>query len=346
VRRRGALWKRYALLVKLEDIPPPTQVRSAPIERNEPTKDWRPALRSGLLPSSLVDFYNDTGYLSASRLAGFDTESKRVLTVYINRLFGSLKECVVEAHEQALEHKAFLRETYDPTKGSRDEQAEELARRKARAAFRLFLIDIFGAFDAVAELIAVFLPGELERLTLGRGMFTQHVYEWAARPLSAPGIIISPARPFVERLHAYIRAEVVDDAVGAPWFSLLRAYRNKVTHLGHQTWQEYGLQAADGNIYYFLPRAWPSIPERDIQIGPSDRPPTKTLMEHMADMLVHVDVPIFVDETYSRVVKFVDGCVRILYDTHRALGVRQIEELARHLAEREIAKFTTFEPAG
>jgi len=333
-------------LVKLKDIPPPKQVRSAPIEREEPTKDWRPALRSNLLPSSLVDFYNDTNYLSASRLAGFDTASQRVLTVYINRLFGSLKECVVEAHEQASEHKEFLRQTYDPTKGSKDEQAEELARRKARAAFRLFLIDIFGAFDAVAELIAVFLPGELERLILGKGMFTQHVYDWAARPLSPPGIIISPARPFVERLYAYVRAEVVDDAVGGPWFSLLRGYRNKVTHLGHQTWQEYGLQAADGNIYSFLPRTWPSIPERDIQVGPSDRPSTKSFMEHMADMLVHVDVPIFIGETYDRAVKFIDGCVRILYDTYRALGVRQVEELARYLAEREIATFKTFEPAG
>lgn len=76
--------------MKLEDIPPPNQVRSAPIERDEPTKDWRPALRSGLLPASVVQFYTDTNYLSASRLAGFDTEWKRVLTVYINRLFGSL----------------------------------------------------------------------------------------------------------------------------------------------------------------------------------------------------------------------------------------------------------------
>lgn len=137
----------------------------------------------------------------------------------------------MEAHQQASEHAEFLRQTYDPTKGSKDEQAEELARRRARAAFRLFLIDIFGAFDAVAELIAVFLPGELERLTLGKGMFTKHVYDWAARPLGASGIIISPARPFAERLHAYIRAEVVDDAVGGPWFDLLRAYRNKVTHV-------------------------------------------------------------------------------------------------------------------
>jgi hypothetical protein len=279
-------------------------------------------------------------------LAGFDTESKRVVTVYINRLFGSLKECLVEAHEQAAEHAEFLRQTYDPTKGAKDEQGEELARRKARAAFRLFLIDIFGAFDAVAELTAVFLPGELERLTLGQGMFTKHVYEWAERPLAAPGIIISPARPFVERLHAYIRAELVDDAVNRAWLGLLRVYRNKVTHLGHQTWQEYGLQAADGNIYYFLPRAWPSILERDLQIGPSDHPPTKTLMEHLADVLVHVDVPIFVDETYKRAVRFVDGCVRILYDTYRALGVRQVEELARNLKEREIAKFTSFAPAG
>lgn len=332
--------------MKLENIPPPNQVRSAPIERDEPTKDWRPALRSGLLPASVVQFYTDTNYLSASRLAGFDTESKRVLTVYINRLFGSLKECVVEAQEQASEHAEFLRQTYDPTKGSKDEQAEELARRRARAALRLFLIDLFGAFDAVAELIAVFLPGELERLTPGKGMFTKHVYEWAARPLGASGIIISPARPFVERLHAYIRAELVDDAVGGPWFDLLRAYRNKVTHLGHQTWQEYGFQGGDGNIYYFLPRAWPSIPERDIQIRPTDRPPTKTIMEHMAEMLIHEDMPTFVDETYRRAVKFIDGCIGILYETYRALGVRQVEELAKHLAEREIARFTKFEPAG
>lgn len=332
--------------MKLEEIPPPKQIRSAPFERDEPTKDWRPALSTGLLPPSLVEFYTNTQFLSASRLAGFDTKSKRVLTVYINRLFGSLKECIIEAHEQAEEHKTFLLQTYDPTKGVTDEQVEERARRKARAAFRLFLIDIFGAFDAVSELIAVFLPGELEKLTLGRGMFTQHVYEWAVRPLPPTGLIVSPAREYVERLHTYIRSEVVDDKVGGPWFRLLRAYRNKVTHLGHQTWQEYGLQAVDGNIYYFLPRSWPSIPERDIQIGPSDKPPSKTLLEHLAEMLVHVDVPIFMDQTYKRAIGFLDGCVGVLYDVYRAFGVRQVEDLAKHLEEREIANFTTFEPAG
>lgn len=332
--------------MNLQEIPPPNQVRSAPPERDGPTKDWRPALRSGLLPPGLRDFYQETNFLSASRLAGFDTASKRVLTVYINRLFGSLKECIVEAHEQAQEHRMYLAGTYDPIKGKQDEQAEEIARRKTRAAFRLFMIDIFGAFDVVAELIAVFLPGEVDALRLGRGMFTKHVYDWAAQPLPTPGLIVSPATPYVEHLHQYIRREVIDDVVGGPWFKLLRFYRNKVTHLGHQTWQEYGLHAADDKIYYFLPRSWPSIPERDIQIGPSDRQPTKTLLEHMSETLMHVDITTFVEETNKRAVMFVDGCVRILYDAYRALGVRRVDELAGELNEQEMANFTTFEPAG
>lgn len=332
--------------MKLQHIPTPNQIRSAPPERDEPTKDWCPALRSGLLPPGLRDFYQSTKFLSASRLAGFDTASKRVVTVYINRLFGSLKECIVEAQEQAEEHQTYLEGMYDPIKGKQDEAAEELARRKTRAAFRLFMIDIFGMFDVVAEMIAVFLPGELDRLRVGRSMFTKHVYEWASQSLPAPGIIISPARPHVERLHEYIRREVVDDLIGGPWFNLLRVYRNKVTHLGHQTWQAYGLHAADDKIYYFLPRSWPSIFERDIQIGPSDRQLAKTWREHMAEALMHVDISTFVEETNKRAVTFVDGCVQILYGAYRALGVRRVDEIAGALNEQTMANFTTFDPAG
>lgn len=294
----------------------------------------------------MEEFYRDTQFLSASRLAGFDTEDKRVVTVYINRLFGSLKECLVEAREKADEHRTYLERTYDPVKGRQDDEAEDLARRRTRAAFRLFMIDIFGMFDAVADLIAVFLPGELDRLRLGRGMFTKHVYEWAQRPLSPPGIIVSPARPHVERLHEFIRRDLVDDSVGGAWFDLLRVYRNKVTHLGHQTWQEYGLQAADDRIYYFLARSWPSIPERDIQIGPADRRQTKTVLEHLSGFLMHIDVLTFVEETNRRSVAFVDGCIRILFDTYRALGVRRVDDLAAELKEQEMSRFTTFEPAG
>src|SRR5947199_7594533 len=137
--------------MKLQEIPPPNQIRAAPPERGEPTKDWRTALQSGRLPQAIVDFYEITKFLSASKLAGFGNEAERVLTIYTNRVFGSLRECILAAHEQTAEYKVYLSQRYDPRRGVRDEVAEESARRRGRAAFRLFMIDTFGALDCVAD---------------------------------------------------------------------------------------------------------------------------------------------------------------------------------------------------
>jgi hypothetical protein len=331
--------------VKLSETLDPNQVRTAPFERDEPAKEWRSARRDGLLPLSVLDFYESTNFLSASRLAGFDTEPKRVVTVYINRVFGSLKECVEEADEQRRDLRNHIDRTYNPLRTQRNHEGEEIAARKARGAFRLFLIDTFGAFDAVAELVALVLPGEIKSLHVGRGMFTKQIHDWAAKPLLSPQLIVSPGRPHLEKLHEYIRQQVVENSVGAAWFDLLRLYRNKVTHLGHQTWPGVGLQGNDDNIYFFLPRSWPFIAERHFQLGPSDSKPTQTLREHLNESLVHVDITELVDQTYHRAVALIDGCVRVLLDTYRVLGIRQVDELALELSEH-VTAFTSFEPVG
>lgn len=339
---------RYSVAVKLSETLDPNQVRTAPFERDEPAKEWRSARRDGLLPLSVLDFYESTNFLSASRLAGFDTEPKRVVTVYINRVFGSLKECLEEADEQRRDLRNHIDRTYNPLRAQRNPEGEEIAARKARGAFRLFLIDTFGAFDAVAELVALLLPGEIKSLQVGRMMFTQ-IHDWAAKPLLSPPLIVSPGYPHLEKLHGYIRQQVVEDSVGAAWFDLLRLYRNKVTHLGHQTWPWFGLQGKDDNIYYFyyfLPRSWPFIAERPFQLGPGESKPTQTLREHLNESLVHVDITELVDQTYHRGVVLIDGCIRVLFDTYRALGIRQVDELALELSKRHVTAFTSFEPAG
>jgi hypothetical protein len=329
--------------VRLADTLDPNQIRTAPFERDEPAKEWRNALREARLPSSVLDFYDITKYLSASRLAGFDTASKRAVTVYMTRVFGSLKECLEEAFEMVGEHKTQLGRAYNPLRVQRNEAEEQTAGRLARRAFRLFVIDIFGAFDSLTELVGLLLPGEIKDLRLGTGMFTKQIYNWATRSLPDPGSVLSPALPFVERLHTYVRHEVVEDAIGASWFDLLRLYRNKVTHLGHQTWPEFGIEGRDANVYYFLPRSWPFIAERYFHIGPMDAEATQTLREHLNASLVHIDVIEFVEKTYLRADAFIEGCVRVLYDAYRMLGVRRVDELSAELDKRHVTSFTSFD---
>jgi len=62
----------------------------------------------------------------------------------------------------------------------------------------------------------------------------------------------------------------------------------------------------------------------------------------MEQMLVHIDVASFMAQTHERVIAVIDGSIRILYDAYRALGIRQIGELAASLEEQEISTFTTF----
>ena len=315
---------------------------SAPFEHNEPDDQWTRAIASGVLPASLVELYEGTKYLSASRLAGFSTEKQRIVSVYIGRVLRSIVECFVEATELVPTLRQHLASGYTPIKKARGEQWDKMAARRARSTFRLALIDIFGVLDGLAEVIALFLPGEIKQLRVGKGMFAP-LHAWVVVDLPPSPLIVSPARAHVEELHRRLREVVVTDATGKAWLKLIRMYRNKVTHLGHQTWQEVGLQGPDGEIHYFVPRSWPFIMEQHLGT-PGDE---GALDRYLTSSLVHVQMHELLEQSIARVREVADVVIRVAYSTYRALGVRQIAEMVEQLeSTAESSEFTGAESAG
>ena len=207
---------------------------------------------AGTIPTELFDLYRATSYLSASALSGFDTEYQRVISTYFGRVMRSLLDCLDEAAKAVVDMREETGQLYTPIKRVRGERWDERAGRRYRAAFRLFLIDLVGALDALTELIALVLPSGVPGLRLARGSFGS-LRTWLKEPYPQATGLVTPVQHHVERLHAVLSPHIGDNPKD-DWFELLRIYRNKVTHLGHQSWLQLGLQASDEEIYYFLPR--------------------------------------------------------------------------------------------
>jgi hypothetical protein len=315
---------------------------SAPFEHDEPDDQWKLAIAGGVLPPSLIELYEGTKYLSASGLAGFTTEPQRIVSVYLSRVVRSVVECFTEAAGLVPLLREHLADGYTPLKKHVGLPWDKTALGKARSAFRLALINVFGILDSLAELVAIFLPDEVKTLKVGKGMFTP-LHDWAAADLQEPGLVVSPARPYVEDLHARLRDLFVSNATGRAWFKLIRMYRNKVTHLGHQTWQVVGLQGPDGEIYYFVPRSWPFIMERHLGTTGEEG----AMANYLKSSLVHVEMPELLEKSISQTRLVADEVIGVLFDAYRVLGVRQVEHIASQLeSTSESSEFTGEEAVG
>lgn len=291
-------------------------VVSAPPFRNEPEEEWVSARDAGTIPTELFDLYRATSYLSASALCGFDTEYQRLVSTYFGRVMRSLLDCLDEAAKAVAHMREETAQLYTPIKKVRGERWDRSADRRYRATFRLFLIDLVGALDALTELIALVLPSGVPGLKLAKGSFGS-LRTWLRKPCPQANGLVTPVQHHVERLHAALSPHIAADNSKDDWFELLRIYRNKVTHLGHQSWLQLGLQATDEEIYYFLPRTWPFIPERHLRVGENSNDPSDTrLRDHLIESLVHVDVLTYSTQVVAKVQHVVASAVKVLLEAY------------------------------
>jgi hypothetical protein len=290
----------YSAVVELERCLDIGGAVSAPPFRTEPESEWAKARDEGTIPFELYDLYRLTSFLSVSRIAGFDTEYERLISTYFARVMRSILDCLDEAAALVVEADDHLKQTHTPLKKLRGEKWDKSAGRKFRATFRLFLIDLTGSLDAAAELVGLILPGAVTGLQPGKASFSI-LRSWAGRALVSPPGIVYPAQHYSERLHDSLVKVVRSDRPESDWFELLRMYRNKVTHLGHQSWLHLGLQSDDDEIYYFLPRTWPFVPERHLRVGTNNAAETGDIKQHLRASLVHVDIATFSADVLAKV---------------------------------------------
>jgi hypothetical protein len=322
-------------------------VVSAPPHRDEPEHEWVAARDAGTIPPEVYGLYRATHYLSAGSVAGFDTEEQRLISTYFSRVMRSLLDCLDESANLVDDARDQISRLYTPLKRIRGEAWDKKAGREYRATFRLFLIDLVGALDALAELVALGLPGGVPGLRLGKCTFGT-LLSWARKPLPRNVGIVTPVQHHAERLHEVLKQLVPAERPEEDWFELLRIYRNKVTHLGHQAWLQLGLQSKDDDeFYYFLPRTWPFIPERHMRIGDAPQQDNTQLKDYLFDSLMHVDVLTYSADAVRTVRGVVGAVVKILLEMYLQTNRIDARQLAPQLdGSSETCSFTGSRDAG
>lgn len=303
-----------------------------------------------LHPGELWDLYRATRYLSASALAGFDTPDARVITVYFARLLRSTKECLLDAAELRAHMRDLYPRQYDPRKPYPHEFDRDAARRH-RSAFRSLLVNMVGVLDVFADIVAVMLPHEVPGLKAGGAAFST-IEKWLAKVHQLPSGLVSPAQHFVAELHSALAPlVVVTSGPEEDWLPLMRMYRNKAAHLGHESYTQFGLESKSSDSFaFFIPRVWPFVAEQHATAG-LPLPRANELVDFsdvLAEWLMHQDVEEY-SEGAVRKVKVVlgrgFGVLKALYAQLNAIPVSRetLQDLAR---SKQSYKFEYFEAGG
>jgi len=319
---------------------------SSPQERTEPEQMWTDARDSRVIPESLYHLYRETNYLSPSGIAGWETESGKVVSGYFSRVVRSLAECVIESSNLNNDMLMLLSETYTPLKRARGESWDRDAPRKFRSAFRLWLIDVTGALDSLAEITGILLPGAVKDLGVGHGA-SGPLLKWASSESQTAQGVIDPITHYAETLrvglHAHVTLEPRHD-----WLRLVRIYRNKLTHFGHQAFVNFGLQGPDSEVYYFLPREWPFNPEKYMTLATplSTEDAAMSVRRHLTESLVSVDTATFLQESSRRLGALLETALGHLLATYRHIHILRVGEIASQIQKTTNVMFEDFSASG
>lgn len=240
-------------------------VSVAPFERNAPEEEWRNAVDAGTIPTGLYDLYQRASFLSFGKSPQFLLDGENLLFSYFGLALRSIQESLVDAGEQVNLFAAAHELVYDPMKEARGEKWEKSATKRELRHFRDLLIALQTSLDALADVIAIFFPGCIKGLQVGRSQFSK-IEQWLKRPLPADGLLVTPAGFYLKQLHDALEPVVNALAPETDWLPMMRLFRNKAAHLGQPLFRQVGLpRAGDGTLFAFIPRQWPYLWESMIK---------------------------------------------------------------------------------
>jgi hypothetical protein len=183
-----------------------------------------------------------------------------------------------------------------------------------------------GALDTVAEFVAVFLPHAISDMRVGAASFTL-VHRWAIATSAETIGIVSPRVHFAEELRRGVTKNFPSAGPEVEWYELLRLYRNKAAHLGHQSWQMVGLENQERDVGLFLPRRWPFIVEQHAsydQSGDVASHQPVDFREYFEHALMHVDLNEYSDGAFRKVFAVVESALSVLFRLYIECG-RQLD---------------------
>lgn len=264
-------------------------VSMAPFRRNAPEEEWVNARDEGSIPSMLYELYVRANFLSFGASPNFLSDGEKTLFSYFSLVLRAVQESLVEGHEEAASFSAARELVYDPGKLRAGERWEKNASKRARRHFRDLLTALQTALDSLSEVIAIFFPGCIKGLEVGRSQFSK-IETWVRGPDPTVSMIASPSEFYLKELYDALKPVILASPPETDWLPMMRLLRNKSSHLGQTLFRLVGLpRAGDGRFFDFMPRQWPFLWES--LITPVGQPPsTRPLPQLLGDTLVHQDI--------------------------------------------------------
>ncbi len=291
-------------------------ISMAPIERNSPEDEWVDSARDGAIPQSLYDLYQRANFLSFGKAPRFLTDEENRLFSYFGLILRSIQEALVDASEQAAFFAAEQELVYDPMKKLRGEKWEKDADKRARRHFRDLLIALQMSLDSLADLVAIFFPGCIKRLSVGKAQFSE-IEEWLKEPAPLQSLIASPSEFWLKRVRDSIGPLVQAAPPETDWLPLMRLLRNKAAHLGQPFFRQVGLpRALDGRLFVFIPRHWPWLWESLIKPAGSQSGNTVPIPQLLRDNLVHQDVVSYSRGLLAKVQSVIGAVAAVLNEVY------------------------------
>ncbi len=308
------------------------------IERAE--GDWVQARDQGLIPEALFRFYCTANYFSFGQSPPYFRDGRNILFPYLGSVTRGVRVAMEEAHDLLEDLCRYHDRSYTPIKAQRGEDWDPRANTKEVHSFKYLIMNLSGALDMFAEVVALFFPGEIQDLSAGSASFT-NIKRFLERPLPPATGIVSPRRHNIEGLYAALRPFVECGGPERQWFDLFYLYRNKMAHLGNFMFLQMSLQGLEEeNFYTFLPNRWPLIPEEHIRPGTRGPRASGEMREYLERSLVHQDVIQYSGSLIQRIADLLERGFQVLceaYEAFRELPLNQETLAALDAASRSYA---------
>jgi|CZLA01.1.fsa_nt_gi hypothetical protein len=291
-------------------------VSMAPFVRNAPEDEWANAASNGIIPSSLYDLYQRANFLSFGASPRFLSDGESILWSYFALVLRSIHSSLVDAHEQAASFAAARELVYDPAKMRRGERWEKDADKRARRHFRDLLIALQSSLDSLADVIAIFFPGCISGLKIGRAQFST-IEAWFTGPPPTASVIAAPSEFCLNKLYDAVKALILAPHPETDWLPMMHLLRNKSVHLAEPMFRLVGLpQVGDGRFFAFIPRQWPYLWE-SLMTPPGQQPRNPSLLPQLLrDTLIHQDIVTYSCDLLAKVKAVIAAASPVLNETY------------------------------
>ena len=305
-------------------------------ERTGPEEDWLAARQSDFLPGSVYELYRLNNFLSFGGAPTFLKDDDSVLFSYFGLVLRSLMEALRDADEHVKSFTELHSQSYDAGKELKGEPWDKTADARARRQFRDLLIALQTSLDSFADLVAIFWPGAIKNLSVGRAQFSR-IETWLKQPNATSScLLISPADFYLQKMHQALVPIVNAGPPETDWLPLMRLLRNKAAHLGQPQFRYMGLHDMELRFYTFIPREWPYIWEQYIK--PVGTPVTKPIAELIEEGFIHQDIISFAAGLRTKVTQLVNAGVSVLNEAFEQLKNIPLNQAALDQLEKNSEK--------